>query len=1037
MSPASDRHEMSAPVRTVAADSTNNLSRADWPTGLLPAVAEQWGQQAPWRPQPTRIGAQASNDRHGLTASFDAQGLRLSSAAGEIHLSLAGFGRDGELQAPGAAEAELDGARVVYRHDANLTQWFINSPLGLEQGFTLERRPKGHGELRFALALGGDLAARLDQNELVFVDEAGAAQLRYGALVAYDARGQALPARMHLAGERLVLAVDDAGAAYPVVVDPLFAQLHKLTADDGGANGDDFGHSIALSGDTVLIGAPYVRLNGTHGVGAAYIFTRNGATWAQQAKLAIDDGAYLDNFGRSVALSGDTALVGAIRVDVDGISDAGAVYVFVRNGATWVQHAKLTADDGVSQDFFGSSVALHGDTALVGATHVHVGGISDAGAAYVFTLDGATATWSQQARLTADDAWYGNYFGASVALHGDTALIGAPHAGSDVAGAAYVFTRDDATWTQQATLAANDGARFDYLGASVTLSGDTAVVGAPGSMLSDPIVGAAYVFTRNDATWTQQAKLIANDGALSDQFGSSVALSSDTVLVGATHVSGEQGAAYIFTRNGATWTQQAKLIANEGAPGDRFGFSAALSSDTALVGTYRVDAAYLFGPAVDLQLVKRATLGAAPQGGLFGYSLYVTNRDPDVDATGVTVTDPLPPGVSYVADDGGCTTSGAIVTCALGPLAKGGGMAGVHMTVRANAAPGALITNTASASAEQPDAGPADNTDSVTTTISNTAPVASDSVLLAHEGAAVAAMLSAADAGGDALTFSIVSAAAKGAVVMTDAAAGAYTYTAAAGRSGVDAFTFKANDGIDDSNIATVSVIIQPANRVPAASSFAITTYEGTAVNGLLPAVDPDGDVLTFSIVANSVKGAAVITDVATGAFTYTPSTDQTGSDSFTFRATDNHGAVSNTATVTVTINALPAPGNAAPVTNDLTLVVFEGGETSGALSAADANGDALTFSIVANGAKGAAVITNAATGAFTYTPNPGETGTDTFTFKANDRAVDSNIATVTVTLQPANRVQVTGSRGGGGSFDLALLLLGATLVVMRRRRGM
>jgi len=400
------------------------------------------------------------------------------------------------------------------------------------------------------------------------------------------------------------------------------------------------------------------------------------------------------------------------------------------------------------------------------------------------------------------------------------------------------------------------------------------------------------------------------------------------------------------------------------------------------------------------------------------------------------VTDPLPPGVSYVADDGGCTTSGAIVTCALGPLAKGGGMAGVHVTVRADAAPGALITNTASASADQPDFNLADNTDSVTTTISNAAPVASDSVLLAYEGDTVTGKLVATDAGGDALTFSIVSPAAKGAAVITNAATGAYTYTAAAGQSGVDAFTFKANDGIDDSNIATVSVVIQPANRIPAANSFAITTYEGTAVNGVLPAADPDGDALTFSIVANGAKGAAVITDAAPGAFTYTPSAGETGADSFTFKAND--GALdSNVATVTVTLQSLPTPGNLAPVASNLSLLAYEGGIVSGTLPASDANGDALTFSIVANGAKGAAVITNTATGAFTYTPNAGQTGSDNFIFKVNDGALDSDIATVTVTLQPANRVQVTGSRGGGGSFDLTLLLLGATLAVIRRRRGM
>src|SRR5690606_1332259 len=179
-SPAGASHEAS---QAVAADNKNNLSPADWPIGLLPAVAEELGWEAPWRPEATATGAQAANPRHGLAARFDAQGLHLATGAGEIRLALAGFGRDGELQAPGAAEAEVDGARVVYRHDAHLTQWFINSPLGLEQGFTLERRPGGGGELRFALALGGDLQARLEQNELVFDDEAGVAQLRYGALV--------------------------------------------------------------------------------------------------------------------------------------------------------------------------------------------------------------------------------------------------------------------------------------------------------------------------------------------------------------------------------------------------------------------------------------------------------------------------------------------------------------------------------------------------------------------------------------------------------------------------------------------------------------------------------------------------------------------------------------------------------------------------------------------------------------------------------------------------------------------------------------
>jgi uncharacterized repeat protein (TIGR01451 family) len=389
------------------------------------------------------------------------------------------------------------------------------------------------------------------------------------------------------------------------------------------------------------------------------------------------------------------------------------------------------------------------------------------------------------------------------------------------------------------------------------------------------------------------------------------------------------------------------MTAADGAENDQFGYSTALSGDgtTVLVGAYRaadhgkseMGAAYLFAvEAVDLRLVKNAA-SEVPQGSNFVYSFLATNHDPNVDAAGVTLTDTLPPEVSYISDDGGCTWNGATVACALGPLAKDGGRTSVRVTVRARGAHGATITNTASVSADQPDINPADNTDSVTTTISNTPPVASDSVLLAYEGAAVVGRLSAADAGDDTLTFSIVSPAAKGTAVITDTVTGDYTYTAAAGQTGADAFTFKANDGVDDSNIATVSVLIQPASHAPVANSFAITTYRGTTVTGILPA--------------------------------------------------------------------------------------------------SDANGDALTFSIIDNGAKGTAVITDAVTGAFTYTPNPGETGTDTFTFKVNDGTLDSDIAEVTVTLQPADRVQVTRRRGGVGSFDLSFLLLGVSLLAVRRCR--
>ncbi|MDY0068217.1 MAG: FG-GAP repeat protein, partial [Steroidobacteraceae bacterium] len=433
--------------------------------------------------------------------------MHLKTEAGDVGLVLAGVGRAGKLVSPASAVAEVDGARVLYRHGASLTQWFINSPLGLEQGFTLEQRPEGQGELQLALALTGDLTPTLDRGELIFTSQSSGTELRYGALSAFDAEGTALPARMELEGARLVLTVDDSNAEYPVIVDPLFTQLGKLTAADGAPN-DQFGYSVALSGDgdTAVIGAPYAGFDGKPQAGAAYVFTRNGASWSQQAKLIAADAMSFDHFGSSIALSsdGDTALIGAPEANLSGTNDAGAAYVFTRNGVSWSQQAKLTAAPFATNEKFGRSVALSGGTALVGAPGV--------GLTYVFGRDGAS--WSQEKILTGDDGTDG--FGYSVSLSGDTALIGAYQSspdGKSGAGAAYVFVRDGGFWNKLPKLTATDGAPNDNFGHSVSVSGNNTVL--IGAAFADPNAkvdaGAAYIFTRSGAVWSQRAKLTAAD----------------------------------------------------------------------------------------------------------------------------------------------------------------------------------------------------------------------------------------------------------------------------------------------------------------------------------------------------------------------------------------------------------------------------------------------------------------------------------------------------------------------------------------------
>ncbi len=387
----------------------------------------------------------------------------------------------------------------------------------------------------------------------------------------------------------------------------------KLTASDGAAD-DRFGYSVSISSDgtTALIGAYFADPSGKTEAGAAYIFTRSGATWTQQAKLTASDGAANDYFGTSVSISSDgtTALVSAPDADPSGKTSTGAAYIFTRSGATWTQQAKLTASDGASNDFFGYSVSISsdGNTALVGAYLSDPSGKGNAGAAYIFTRSGAT--WTQQAKLTASDGAADDRFGVSVSISSDgtTALIGAYQAdpsGITNAGAAYIFTRSGSTWTQQAKLTASDGAANDYFGTSVSISsdGNTALVGA---YTADPSgktdAGVAYIFTRSGTTWTQQAKLTASDAGADDNFGYSVSISSDgnTALVSAHYAdtSGKSsaGAAYIFTRSDTTWTQQAKLTASDGANGGRFGTSVSISSDgnTALVGAHYVGAAYIF-----------------------------------------------------------------------------------------------------------------------------------------------------------------------------------------------------------------------------------------------------------------------------------------------------------------------------------------------------------------------------------------------------------------------------------------------------------
>jgi FG-GAP repeat len=394
---------------------------------------------------------------------------------------------------------------------------------------------------------------------------------------------------------RRIIFVTLAAAAFALVPSAgAWIQQQQLIANSGDS-GDELGWSVALSGDTALLGAPSDEVGANTEQGTAYVFVRSGGVWSQQAQLITNNGDADDEFGWSVAVDGDTAIVGAPYDEVGANTEQGTAYIFVRSGSVWMQQAQLIASNGDAYDHFAETVSISGDTALIGAPTDEVGANLNQGTAYVFVRSGGV--WTQQAQLIANNGDDGDRFGESVALSGESALVGADYdevGANNAQGTAYVFVRSGGVWTQQAQLIANNGDGGDAFGASVDISGDSALVGAFNDEVgANAGQGTAYVFVRSGSVWTQQAQLIANNGDPDDRFGNYVAIDGDAALVGAglddVGANVDQGTAYLFGRSGGVWTQRQQLIQTNGDAGDWFGRSVALDGSTALVGAPRDD----------------------------------------------------------------------------------------------------------------------------------------------------------------------------------------------------------------------------------------------------------------------------------------------------------------------------------------------------------------------------------------------------------------------------------------------------------------
>jgi len=446
-------------------------------------------------------------------------------------------------------------------------------------------------ELRFGEADGSLVEVNSDGSEAQ-LSVPGRQLLHYSDVFAQDAAGIEHAVRISQS-VGLSLELDASEVLLPLVIDPLaWGERQKLLANDAAAN-DHFASAVAISGDTALIGAPDDDGNNVDS-GSVYVWARTAVTppgmgfiWTRQQKLTASDAAAGDFFGAALALSGDTALIGARNSDGAG-SNSGAAYVFVRSGTTWTQQQKLVASDAASDDQFGFSVALSGDTALVGAPFQKGASVAELGAAYAFVRGGTT--WTQQRKFAPVTPLAQLHFGAALAISGNSAAIGRDQLNG---GGVDWFNRAGSLWNASGTGVASD---IPHFGSALAMTDSTTVIGAYGDTVSGTDSGSISV-APTVAPHAPLLKLTPTVGTASERFGASVSILGTQIVVGApgndtTNV--DSGAAYAFALSGSSWTQQQKFKAGASVvppavppaagAGDAFGSAVSFSGYTALIG---------------------------------------------------------------------------------------------------------------------------------------------------------------------------------------------------------------------------------------------------------------------------------------------------------------------------------------------------------------------------------------------------------------------------------------------------------------------
>jgi hypothetical protein len=416
---------------------------------------------------------------------------------------------------------------------------------------------------------------------------------------------------------------------------PLFAQCQtaKLTGEPLEAYAQ-YGRSVAISGNRIVVGSIYQDAPGAHDSGAAYVYELSGGVWSLQGTLFAHDAADFDEFGVSVAIDGDTIVVGADAVDGPLSGAVGAAYFFHWNGSQWVETQKVQASDGAPGGFFGCAVTLEGDTAVIGRFWDSATGSIHAGSAYVFTRN--AGTWTESQKLAGSNPHREDDFGYALALSGNRIVVGAPERFSDgpadiQLGKAYVFERNGSTWAQSALLLPTNPQAYDQFGISVDIDGDELVVGAWQELFSDMFGGdgEAYIFDWNGSAWNQSQILVGSDPHHNDEFGGAVSIQGSNLVVGAASHDAYPlwGAVYTFAKSAGSWTETSLLLPQPNSSLSWLGNAVALDGNHAVsgayietYGVYQSGTAYVFG-------------GFAPWTDE-GFALAGTSGDPVLAGTG-------------------------------------------------------------------------------------------------------------------------------------------------------------------------------------------------------------------------------------------------------------------------------------------------------------------------------------------------------------------------------------------------------------------